>query len=420
MHVTIVTDRYAPEARAAAYLSRELAEGLARLGHRVVVLTRMPTHFVPDGHTGIPQARETQNGVSVKRFSGITASSKIWLRALDQLIVTLKLILTLWTSPKSDVLLVYSPPMILSLAAVVQRWVRRWPFVLNLHDIYPQTAIDLGILRNPVLIWVASLFERVLYRNATRIVVAAPSSLRILTTQKGISPNRVEMLFNYIDTTVCKPGPCENAFRKRLGIEGKFVVLYAGLMGLAQDLGSVIEAARRMQHDPQWVFVLAGNGPCAAKWAELTSGLSNVKMPGVLNYDEYNEALQAADVCLVALAASFHAPAVPGKVPTIMAAGRPIVACVPAGNDTRDILHSARCGIAVLPEHTDDLLEVLETLQEDSTLRSELGSNGAQYAAAHFDARAAVARFEIILSEIHAASGGQRLTAKAAGSPDLS
>src|ERR1017187_4187050 len=268
MRVTILTDRYAPEARASAYLSRELAEGLARLGHDVTVITRMPTQFVPEAQSNAPQAVETVAGVKVKRVSAGTASSRIWLRALDQLVVSFKIMLVLWTAPKSDVLLVYSPPLLLSLAAVAQSWVRRWPYVLNLHDLYPQTAINLGILRNPALIWLATLVESIVYRNAARIVVAAPASKRILIGQKRIAASRVEMIFNYIDTSACTPGPVENVFRKRNGIDGRFVVLYAGLMGLAQDLTAVVEAARHVQHEPDWVFVLAGDGPCVPKWAE--------------------------------------------------------------------------------------------------------------------------------------------------------
>jgi colanic acid biosynthesis glycosyl transferase WcaI len=240
--------------------------------------------------------------------------------------VSLKIILTLWTAPKSDVLIVYSPPLLLSFAAVTQKWLRRWPYVLNLHDLYPQTAIDLGVLRNRTLIWLATLIESTVYRNADKIIVAAPASRRILTQNKAVPAARVEMMFNYIDTVACPPGPVENGFRKRNGIEGRFVVLYAGLMGLAQDLTPVIECARQTQHEPDWVFVLAGEGPCTGKWAELSRGLPNVKMVGSLSYRDYYEALQAADICLVALSAAFKAPAVPGKIPTIMAAGRPIVA----------------------------------------------------------------------------------------------
>lgn len=397
MRVTIITDRYAPEARAAAYLSRELAEGLARRGHRVAVITRMPTQFVPEAQAKAPRAAETIAGLDVKRISGATASTRIWRRALDQLVVTAKMTLALWLAPQSDVLLVYSPPLVLSLAAVMQKWLRRWPYVLNLHDLYPRTAIDLGVLRNSGLIWLATLLESLVYRNADAIVVAAPASKRILTGGKRVPASRVEMIFNYIDTSACAPGPIENGFRKRNGISGRFVVLYAGLMGLAQDLTAVIEVARHLRENPDWVFVLAGDGPCAHKWEELSRGLNNVKMLGPLSYDQYHEALQAADVCLVALSAAFKAPAVPGKVPTIMAAGRPIVASVPLGNDTREILRAARCGDAVLPNEPAELFGALKALKERADLRREWGANGARYAAQHFDVHAAVDRFEAIL-----------------------
>jgi colanic acid biosynthesis glycosyl transferase WcaI len=418
MHVTIVTDRYAPEARSAAYLSQVLAQGLARLGHDVSVITRMPSHFLPDAQAKAPQPVETSAGMNVKRISGVTSSPAIWLRVLDQLVVSFKIILALWTAPKSDVLIVYSPPLLLSFTAVMQKWLRRWPYVLNLHDLYPQTAIDLGVLRNRTLIWLATLIESTVYKNADKIIVAAPASRRILTQDKRVPAERVEMMFNYIDVAACAPGPIENGFRKRNGIQGSFVVIYAGLMGLAQDLAPVIECARQVQDERDWVFVLAGDGSCAAKWAEASRGLPNVKMVGSLSYPDYHEALQAADVCLVALSAAFKAPAVPGKIPTIMAAGKPIVASVPVGNDTREVLDAACCGIAVQPEHPEELLAALRSLKQQPDLRQEWGANASRYAAAHFDAETAIKRIESILQEVHEATGGHRLPRKTVASSD--
>ena len=415
MRVTLVTDRYAPEARAAAYLSHELAKGLASLGHNVSVITRMPTQFVPDCESAPPEAFETVDGVEVTRVSGITASSRIWLRLIDQLVVSAKILCALWTATRPDVILIYSPPLALSLVAVLMAWVRHWPYVLNLHDLYPQTAIDLGILRNPLLIWMASHAESLLYRNAARIVVAAPASKRILVGQKSIAADRIEIIFNYVDTTVCTPGPLENGFRARNALEGRFVVLFAGLMGLAQDLTPVVEVARSLQNESDWVFVLAGDGPRASHWTQLTEGLMNVKMIGLLSYSEYYEALRASDVCLVALSASFVTPAIPGKVSTIMAAGRPLVASVPLGNDTREVLRAARSGSAVRPDRPQELMDVLKVLKERPELRSELGSNGAGYAALHFEAVIAVKKFEKVLREVHQ---GHTWTTLASESPD--
>lgn len=419
MRVMILTDRYAPEARAAAYLCRELAEGLVKLGHDVAVLTRMPTHFVPGSGVDAPKSAEIVAGVNVKRVSAATASSRIWLRALDQLVVSFKITLALWTAPKADVLLVYSPPLVLTLAAVFQKWIRRWPYVLNLHDLYPQTAIDLGVLRNPMLIWLAKALESLVYRNADRIVVAAPASKDILIAKNGIDKPRIETIFNYIDTTACTPGPVENAFRVRNGIQSRFVVLYAGLMGLAQDLSSMVEVAKHMKYDQSWVFILAGDGPCASKWADMTKGLSNVKMVGSLSYGEYYEALQAADVCLVFLSGAFAAPAVPGKISAIMAAGRPIIASVPNQNDTCGILDAAKCGIVVAPNRPEELLTALKALYDRPDLRGELGANGARHAASHFEAKVAIKKFELILSEACFGSYQERLVDETRNHPGI-
>lgn len=347
--------------------------------------------------------------MEVKRVPPLTSSHRIWLRALDQLVVSLRILAALWTTaPKPDVVVSYSPPLLLTIPAVLQKWLRRSPYVLTLHDLYPQNAIDLGVLRNPVLIWVSALLESLVYRNATRIVVSAPASERILTGPKGIPSGRVHLILNPIDLTACQPGPTENTFRKREGLEGRFVVLYAGLMGLAQDLTSVLEVARQVQNDPDWVFVLAGDGPCTSKWAAMAEALTNVRMVGPLSYDDYYEALRAADVCLVALASVFRAPGVPGKVSPIMAAGRPIVASVPVGNDTRGLLSASESGIAVDPDRPDELLAALQTLKSQPDLRTRLGENATRFASTHFEARAAVKRLESILDDARNAHAGRQ------------
>jgi colanic acid biosynthesis glycosyl transferase WcaI len=412
MRITIVTDRYAPEARAAAYLARELAVGLANLGHDVAVLTRAPSQFVPQGDACASANVEMGGAVRVKRIRGISGSTRIWVRALDQLIVSIRIMLALLAAPKSDGLIVYSPPLLFSCVAVVQKWLRRWPYVLNLHDLYPKTAVDLGILRNPVLIWFARVVEASIYRSADRIVVAAPASKRVLTEENGIPPSRIDVVLNYVDTVACSPGPIENVFRRQYGIEGRFVVLYAGLMGLAQDLTPLIDAARRLQSDPDWVFILAGDGPYVSKWAELTRSLTNVRMIGPLAYHRYYEALRAADVCLVVLSPQFKAPAVPGKVATIMAAGRPMLAIVPEGNDTREILDAAGCGIATSSD-PNEVLAALNYIKKHPDLRRRWGANGAAYATTHFDAKLAIGRFNTILAESVGSATLQRLRSEA-------
>lgn len=406
MDILIVTDRYAPEARAAAYLSQHLSEELVRRGHRVSVLTKIPTDFVP-GSDAVA-SRENLNGVYVERLEGIAASQhSIIRRGIDQIYLAAKLCRKIITGPKPDVVMVYSPPLPWVVSAVVLRLFRRIPYVINLHDLYPRVAVDLGVLRNKTLIALARMLESLAYSKASQIVVAAPSSRSILINENGVEPGKVHMMYNYVDTDLCSPGIRMNRFRDTHALSDKYVVLYAGLMGLAQDLGTVLDAARLMRSHHDVVFIMMGDGPNADQWKKKAEDLSNVSFLGPASNEAYYEALRAADVCLVPLAGTFRAPAIPGKVGTIMAAGRPLIAVVPDGNDTIALLEEAKCGIWVEPGNPVKLMDAIDFLAAHPDRGQILGENGRAYALDHFSLPTAVRKWEEIFSMATGKCGAQ-------------
>jgi len=409
MNILILTDRYAPEARAAAYLSQHLAEELVRRGHRVCVLTKKPTEFVPD--LGPVASSETLNGVWVERLEGMaTSHHSIFRRGVDQLYLAAKLCRKAITTLKPDVAMVYSPPLPWVISAIFLRLFRRIPYVINLHDIYPQVAIDLGVLRNKTLIALARMLESFAYATASQIVVAAPASRIILINESGVKASKIHAMYNYVDTDVCLPGSRMNQFRDTHALLNEYVVLYAGLMGLAQDLGIVIDAARLMRNRREVVFIMMGDGPNADQWKKSADGLPNMRFLSPASNEAYYETLRAADVCLVPLAGNFKAPAIPGKVGTIMAAGRPLIAIVPPGNDTIALLNEAKCGIWVEPDNPVKLKEAIDFLVANPSHGQTLGENGRAYAVEHFNLTTAVHRWEEIFSIAMGKHGAQAAT----------
>jgi colanic acid biosynthesis glycosyl transferase WcaI len=405
VRIILITDRYAPEARAAAYHTRVLAEGWAGRGHQVRVVTRYPTGYMPAGAERAGVAlREVRNGVAIERIRGVSGSMRVGLRLLDQVAVLLRISRRVLSGPRPDVVYVLSPPLLLALAAVLARWLHGVPFVLNLHDLYPQAAIDLGVLRNNALIWLAERLEQLVYRGAARILVAAPSSVAVLCRKKNVAVEKVELLWNFVEL-LDGPDDGGRAFRRKHGLTGEFVVMYAGLMGLAQDLDVVLDCARAVEGERQWRFVLVGDGPRAAEWRGRAAGLSNVVVLGSVSQEQYFDAIRACDVGLAPLAAKFCAPAIPGKIQTLMAVGRPVVASTPEGNDTGELLRQAGCGIAVPAGDSPALQEVLERLAADSVLREQMGRNGAQFAARWFSSTSAVLRTEAVMMRL--AGGGE-------------
>lgn len=400
MHLLFLTDRYAPEARAAAYLSQELAESLAAAGHRVTVLARMPSRYVPGGHAAVPRT-EILRGVRVIRVGGLAFLGRsLLLRPIDHVLTAAALALRAWMVERPDVTIAYSPPLPLALTAALHRRWRGVPYVLNLHDLYPSTAVELGLLKNKALIAIASWMEAVAYRNASQIVVAAPRSRRILNERNGVQLSNVHYVPNLVNTDRCAPGPKDNRFRRAEQLSDSFVVLYAGLMGVAQDLGTIIDCARQMQSRQDVVFVLMGDGVYARKWKTLAQDLPNVRFRGPVANDEYAEALRASDVCLVPLSPALKSPAVPGKMSTIMAAGKPMIALVPPWSDAIELIRESRSGIVTSPGHPDQLQSAIESLAGNRRLAEELGENGRSYATERLSLEAAIPQFERVVARV--------------------
>ncbi len=406
----MICDRYPPEARSVAHLFEDLAEALGTRDHDVCVLTKWPVDLGSPSSTEPPvvMRKERRGTVRVVRCRGLFGSKRaVWVRALDQVFVGLAIGLRILRLPRFDVILVYSPPILLALASSLAGKVRRVPCVLNLHDIYPRTAIELGVLRNRWLIALAESVESFIYRQVAAVIVPAPGSRRFLIENKQVESSKVHLVYNWVDTRVVVPGPQANRFSKAHGLVGAFVVSYAGLMGRAQDLGSVVECARLLRDQRDILFVLVGDGLLAGMWHERARDLSNVLFFPTVDKDEYLDVLRASEVCLMPLTRELTSPAIPGKLQNIMAVGKPVIAVVPTGSDAAQAVEACECGIVVEPGAAEALSEAVMTLRDDVRLRATLGARGREFAERHFDLAIARESIEDVISRAQAA--GERL-----------
>jgi len=412
MRILMLTERFPPEVRASGHLFHELAVGLVERGHEVAAVTRMPSDYVPSGQRGDqrvrPRAREQLDAVDVIRVKSFSALSRApVIRAIDHLALGMTFALAARRWRTADIVLIYSPPLPLAMAGYFYKlWIGA-PYVLNLHDFYPQTAIDLGLLKNRVAITMAERLEKVCYRSAAHIIVPAPRSQEILVKRKGLDVKKVSLIPNWVDVDRILPAPRENGFRRTHGLSDFFVISYAGVMGFAQDLTSVMECARMLEHKTDIVFLLVGEGVYRGKWEQLASGLRNVRFLPMQSKDQYFELLRASDVCLVPLTKTLKSPAIPGKIQSIMAVSRPIVAIVDPMGDAADLVARSEAGLIVPPEQPDELMQVILRLYDDREMRERFGANGRAYSECHFSFRRAITSYEGILEQVLSEAGSQ-------------
>ena len=395
---------FPPEVRSQANLFHEMAVEFQRRGHEVAVITKVPTHYASNGAAGriIPGWGEVQ-GIPTLRIRRFPLSGRgPFVRGIEHISLGFSFARASKQWPKADVVIVYSPPLPLGLSGLSYQKKFGAPVVLNVQDIYPQTAIDLGLLRNWIGIKLAERIEQRTYDGASSIVVHSPGNRQFLLNRKNVSNDKVRVIYNWVDTQAIRPGRRENPFRSEHGLGSRFVVSYAGLMGYAQDLSSIIECADHMRQEDDVYFLLVGEGVLEPRWREMAKerGLKNILFLPLQDKDQYGKLLAASNACLVPLSGNLRTPVVPGKLQSIMASGRPAIAIVDSGGDTPKLIDESGAGITVPPDQPVLLAEAIRRLKSNSPMAAEMGRRGRAFAESHFSLVRCADAYEQLFAEV--------------------
>lgn len=402
MRVLLLTAYFPPDTGSAAHLFYELGTALVGRGHEVTVLTGMPGYHVQgpmEDYEGQRRVEERVNGMRVVRVATLPRSSDSMVgRALWQFGGAAAFFLEGMRLEGFDAAMAYSPPLPLGLAAWGWKVLRGLPFVLTVQDLFPQSIIDLGLLRNPLIIWAFRRMERFVYRHAPRVTVHSPGNREHVIAHGG-DPERVTVVPNWVDTDFIQPGERQNGFRKEHGLGDDFIASFAGVLGYSQDLDVVLAAAEVTRDEDDVTWLIVGDGVETPRLKEKAEGmaLDNVRFLPMQPRERYPEVLHASDVGLATLHADVETPVVPSKILSIMAAGLPVVTALPLDGDAPGLIERADCGVCVAPEDPEALAEAVMALRGDLALGERLGSNGRRYAEEELSLEACVGRYEELL-----------------------
>ena len=405
MNILLLTNYWPPEVGAASHLYYELSQALAARGHQVAVLTGFPRRHVlelPARYSGKLAAWEERNGVRVRRVRTLRLPQHIPLaRGLAHFLLALAYALAGLRLEHPDVLLLCSPPLPIGLAARFLGRFFRCPFVLNVQDIFPQSAIDLGVLTQPLLIRFFQSLERRIYRWADHITVHSVGNREDVATKLG-SPARVTVVPNWVDADFIRPAPRDNSFRAGLGLRDEFIVSFAGAMGHSQDIDTILAAADLLREFPDIAFVLVGDGLDLPRLKQQAAWLRlpNVHWLPMQPRECYPAVLHASDASLVTLRKDVATPTVPSKLLSIMAAARPVLVSVPLHGDAPKVVIQARCGFCLPPARPDQLAQAILRLHQDRPLAGRLGRNGRAYIERHLSVQAAAAAYESLFAAL--------------------
>ena len=406
MRVLLLTLYFAPDVAANAVIMTELAEELTTLGHQVTVVTAFPHYagnVIDHRYRGRFIQREEHEGIQVIRTYLYTSPHKqrFLVRFLNYVSFNfLSTLASLFAGPQ-DIILAPSPPLTIGLSAYLISRVKRISYVYNVQDIYPDVVVKLGILRNPWVIALSRWLERFVYAHARHITVLS-EGFRANLLRKGVPPEKLTVIPNFVDVDFIRPLPRNNGFRHRFGLDGRFVVLYAGNLGHSQNLEHVLECAALLQDQDDIAFVIVGNGsrkPYLEAQAR-QMGLCNVRFIPFQPREDVPDIYAAADISLVPLRKGIALDSVPSKVYTIMASARPVVAAVDPGSDAWNLVEQAQCGLCVEPESPHALAEAIRALYADPALRERLGRNGREHVVQHYTRQAVARRYHELLTSL--------------------
>ena len=410
MRVLLVTQFYPPEPNSAALKMSDIAAHLAQAGHRVTVITGFPNY--PDGvlYPGYRQRayqREVVDGVTVVRtFVAISRRRrKFGPRMMNYLSFMLTSVFAALRSGRHDVVYVYSPPLFLGLSGWAISRLSRAPLVFDVNDLWPKAPIQLGLLKNPVLIRIAEGLERFVYAKADRVFFYS-KWMRQEVVRSGVPAEKTEVHPLPIDTAVFREVPAEEvaALRARHGMNGSLVVLYAGNLGLPQGLDTAIECARILESQGhsgiQFVFVGGGADKDRLVGMARDHGLHNVIFVPPQPVTAMPAFMSAADVLLLHLdKAPFRMGTIPGKLLAYISCGRPVL--VGLEGEGADLVRDGGCGVVVEPQNPAAMAEGVLRLT-DPELRCRLGAAARRLAVDSFDRAKLLAHLESSLERIAA------------------
>jgi colanic acid biosynthesis glycosyl transferase WcaI len=391
----VLNQYYWPGVEATAQLLTELCEALIS-DVNVKVVTG-----VLHGHEDEPR-RLVHNGVEIVRVPSTSFErSKIAARASNYVTYLTNALLFGLRGPRPDIVLCMTdPPIVGDIALLVARRYRA-PLVVISQDVFPEIAVQLKRLENPVVMSVLRMLVSAYLSRADRIV-AIGDTMRQRLEAKGARPDRVHVIPNWVDTKRLEPLGKDTQWAREWRFDHQFVVMHSGNVGHAQDLDSLVRAGTFLRDLDDLVIAIIGMG---ARHDELVAlaKLLEVDRVRFLFYQSRNvlpQSLSAADVHVVGLAPGLAGYVVPSRLYGILAVARPVIVAAEAESETAQVVEQIGCGIVVPPGRPELLARAIRDAHDGKYDLVAMGARGREWAEREADRSVAVRRYRDLLLEL--------------------
>lgn len=399
MKVLFLTQYFPPETGAPQNRLHSLANYLSDFGADVSVLTAMPNYpktEIYEGYKGKTYLKEQDGKLTIHRCWIYVSKSK---GVVPRLLNYFSFVFTaLWFGlikiKKHDVIICESPPLFLGITAMLLKFFKGSKLVFNVSDLWPESAEKLNIINNKLLLGISYKLEALIYKKSD--LVSGQTQGIISSINQRFPKIPTHLIRNGIDTKQFNVRGNGKPFRMKHNIaEDAFVIAYAGIIGHAQGLTIITEAAKQLKAEKSIVFMVVGDGPVKQELLDIAKEhqLANIIFINSVPRKEMPDVIDACDCYVTPLRKNdLFLGAIPSKIFEPLYFGKPVLLGVD-GEAKQLFVEEGKCAIHFEPENSDALVHAIKQLYQDKDLYHRLGKNGHQYVSTYFDRRKLAEQF---------------------------
>lgn len=400
MHILLIHQAFTSLDEAGGTRHAELSKYLAEQGHLVTIIASPVSYLT--GRKKYPGDQKDLLGnpnITILNAQTYSKYNKSFFHRLLSFISFMFSSFFIGMKVKQvDVVWGTTPPIFQAFTAWLIARLKRTRYLLEVRDLWPGFAIALGVIKHPVIKWLSRGLEKFLYRHADRMIVNSPGFIEHI---KSLGGKQVALIPNGADPDMFLSSDNGYAFRKGNGLEGKFVVTYAGAHGISNDLDTVLFAAEKLKDLPEVMLLLVGDGKEKPALMRAATGLNltNIQFLDPLPKNKMADLLAASDACIAILKPiELYKTTYPNKVFDYMAAGKAVICMI--DGEIRKVVESANAGLFVQPGDPNQLAKVIRSLQSQPEQVKSMGQSGKDYLKKNFQREKFAQEFGQIISEM--------------------
>jgi colanic acid biosynthesis glycosyl transferase WcaI len=400
--VLVLNQYYTPGVEATAQLLGDLCRSLAEVMDVTVITGRLR-------EVG-PEAGELlDGGVRVIRVNSSAYDRRhLSARAVNYITYLAQSLRESLRRSAPDVILCMTDPPIIADVALVTAKRFGVPLIVVSQDVFPEVAVELRRLQNPIVVGVLDRAIRYYLQRADR-VVAIGERMRTRLEAKGTPPDRLCVIPNWVDTSVLVPVARDNAWSRENGLVDRFVVMHSGNVGYAQDLDTLVRSGTFLRDLDDLDVVVIGSGARYVELVDLAARLDAdcVRFLGYQPRERLAESLSSAHVHVIGLAAGLAGYVVPSRLYGVLSVGRPVIASAEADSETAQIVDRVGCGVVVPPGRPELLAAAIRRAHDGELDLEAMGARGREFVLHEADRSVAHGRYRELIEEV-ARTGARR------------